>query len=145
MSLSAAVKKIRTSNDHAGPKRKEAAYASTTSDKRRQECHGHGGRAARALGALGVSLRSPSLLMPCRSEPPPETAYRHVQGSRLSLSFFSDRVSRRNGTSRHGGTLREAAALRGPPLEAAEHVVFTPSFGDCTGMYVDVHVPRPGS
>ena len=30
-------------------------------------------------------------------------------------------------------------------LEAAEHVVFTPSFGDCTGMYVDVHVPRPGS
>ena len=29
-------------------------------------------------------------------------------------------------------------------LEAAEHVVFTPAFGDCSGMYVDVHVPRPG-
>ena len=31
LSLSAAVKKIRTSNDHAGPKCKEAANASTAS------------------------------------------------------------------------------------------------------------------
>ena len=66
------------------PNHQKVHDALLTSAKRRQECHAHGGRAARALGSVGVSYCSPSLSVPYRSEQPLETPYRRLQGSDLS-------------------------------------------------------------